>query len=77
MKCGTRLRALAGVGVLACIGVGGSAVGCYDDPGAGPNTAYSVRRYPTTPTTPQTMEAPTPAPSPEHFDFPKGTKGKP
>ncbi len=78
MKCGTRLRALAGLGLLACIGVGGTAVGCYDDAGAGPGTAYSVRRYPTTPTTPQTIEAPTPTPSPERFSgFPKGEKGKP
>jgi hypothetical protein len=78
MTCRMRLRALAGLGLLACIGVGGTAVGCYDDPGAGPRTAFSVRRYPTAPTGQQTIQPPPQSTPPGRFsDFPRGVKGKP
>jgi hypothetical protein len=75
-----RLRALAGLGLLACIGFVGTAVGCYDDPGAAPNTAFSVRRYPTAPPGQQTSEPPPqnmPGGGRGYSDFTKEQKGKP
>jgi hypothetical protein len=73
-----RLRALAGLGLLACIGVGGTAVGCYDEAVAGPQTALSIKRYPTAPPGQTTEQPPPPSPPPGRFsDFSRGVKGKP